>query len=333
MGKSVLDALSQDDHKRLRKRRQPAWTQPMLAVLTHDQFSDDNWIFERKLDGVRCLAFRKGNTTKLMSRNRNKMNVTYPEIVDALSKQKADDFIVDGEIVAFEGSRTSFSRLQDRIGIHREKEARASKTAVYFYVFDILHVAGHDTSKLPQLTRKGLLKKTLHFTNPLRYTAHRRGSGEDYYKEACRKGWEGVVAKKADARYSHSRSRNWLKFKCRNQQEFVVGGYTDPQGSRIGFGSLVIGYYERGTLRYAGHVGTGFDHETLRDLSRRLKKRNRQSSPFKDKVPAKGDTHWVTPQMVIAAGFTEWTDDGRLRHPRYLGLRTDKKPKSVTRES
>ncbi len=296
----------------------------MLAVLTHEQFSDENWIFERKLDGVRCLAFRKDGTIKLMSRNGNRMNGTYPEIVDALSKQPVKDFIIDGEIVAFEGSRTSFSRLQDRIGIHSEKEARASKTAVYFYVFDILHVEGYDTSKLPQLSRKKLLKRTLQFGTPLRYAAHRRVAGEEYLNGTCRKGWEDVIAKKADARYSHSRSRNWLKFKCQNQQEFVVGGFTDPKGSRIGFGSLVVGYYDSSKFRYAGHVGTGFNDKTLKELSRKLKNLARQSSPFNDEVPAKGHTHWVTPQMVIEAGFTEWTDDGRLRHPCYLGVRTDR---------
>ncbi len=334
-----LDGLSPEARERLRPRKQPSWTAPMLATLTDERFSDPDWIFERKLDGERCLAFRKGKTVRLMSRNRKRLNDTYPELVDALGHTRSRDFVVDGEIVAFEGGVTSFSRLQNRMKIKDPEEARRSRVAVYYYLFDILHLDGHDTTGLPLRERKRLLKRAISFRNPLRYTAHRNAEGEAYHRRACRKGWEGVIAKRADGRYVHGRSRDWLKFKCVNEQELVVGGYTDPQGSRIGFGALLVGYYSRGRLVYAGMVGTGYDTDTLERLGRRLRDLETGEPPFsprrslgrRDGLPRKG-VHWVKPRLVAQVGFTEWTEDGKLRHPRFLGLRRDKNPKDVVRE-
>ncbi|MBD3238000.1 MAG: ATP-dependent DNA ligase [Candidatus Eisenbacteria bacterium] len=328
------EELPAAERELLRQRRQPRWTSPMLAVLTDKRFADAEWSYERKLDGVRCLVFRRGKQVRLVSRNRKSMNRTYPELVEEIGRQPIDHFIADGEIVAFAGNRTSFQRLQQRIGIRDPQEARRRGVAVYLYLFDLLHLGDYDTTRLPQHRRKALLRKALRYSNRLRYTPHRRHTGLDYYRESCRKGREGVIVKRRDAPYRHGRSTDWLKFKCVNQQEFVIGGYTEPEGQRIGFGALHVGFYADGKLRYAGKVGTGYDRQTLRDLSRRLGRIERHSSPFADGDEiAAGQTHWVSPKLVAEIGFTEWTAEHRLRHPRFLGLREDKAPRKVRRET
>jgi DNA ligase D-like protein (predicted ligase) len=304
----------------------------MLATLTDRRFSDPNWIFERKLDGERCLAFRQGPTVRLLSRNRLVLNDHYPEIAEALARQSSVDFVVDGEIVAFEGSQTSFARLQRRMHSRHDSEVRRGGTAVFYYVFDVLYANGQDTTPLELRRRKAILRRLLTFRDSLRFTIHRVGEGEAFWQEACGKGWEGVIAKRADAPYEHRRSGNWLKFKCVNEQEFVIGGYTDPKGSRRGFGALLIGYYERAALVYAGKVGTGFDDDLLASLSRQLAAIELDRPPFAgDGLPRKG-VHWVQPLLVCQVGFTEWTRDGQLRHPRFQGLRRDKDPREVVRE-
>jgi len=328
----LLAGLPADVRKKARKRDQPQWTKPMLATLVDEPFSDPDWVFERKLDGERCLAFKKRTRVSLMSRNRKNLNGTYPELVDALEAQDASGFIVDGEVVAFRGNVTSFERLQDRMKIRDEDEARASGVAVVFYLFDVLYMDRHDVTKVPLRERKRLLRQLLDYDDPVRFTRHRNERGEELLEEACRKGWEGLIAKDAGARYVHSRSRSWLKFKCVNRQEFVIGGFTDPEGERIGFGALLIGYYDGGALRYAGKVGTGYDDETLERLHGKLTSLERKTPAFaNDELPTR-HVHWVTPKLVCEVGFTEWTKDGRLRHPRYLGLRRDKKAEHVVRE-
>ena len=325
--------LSAHEREALRRKKMPEWTAPMLATLTQKRFSSPDWIYERKLDGERCLAFRRGRKTQLLSRNQRDLRDTYPELVAALDEQVPSGVIVDGEIVAFDGNVTSFSRLQQRIGLTDPDDVRQSSVKVYLYLFDLLHLDGYDITGLPLRTRKSLLRRCVDFTGPLRYTAHRNESGEDYYAAACKKGWEGVIAKRADSSYVHQRSTDWLKFKCVNQQELVIGGYTEPQGSRIGFGALLLGYYEDGELRYAGKVGTGFDDELLRSLGDKLESLERNSCPFAEPPPdAGGDAHWVTPKLVGEIAFTEWTRDNRLRHPRFLGLRRDKSASKVVRE-
>lgn len=326
-----FDILDGEQREALRAESQPNWTSPMLATLTHDTFSDPAWLYERKFDGVRCLVFRRDGKLRLMSRNKKRMNDTYPELVEDLGKESCDDFIADGEIVAFEGNRTSFSRLQQRIGIEDPEQARASGVAVYLYLFDVLHLDGRNTTRLPLRERKRLLKRAFSFQGHVRLTQYRVGRGEEYLKQACAKGWEGLIAKRADSHYEHQRSKAWLKLKCVSRQEFVIGGYTDPKGSRVGFGALLVGYYDGGDLRYAGKVGTGYDEELLRELGDRLEGIERSTCPFDDTPREKG-VHWVTPKLVGEVGFTEWTRDGKLRHPRFLGLRPDKSAKQVVRE-
>jgi len=331
--KDWLQQLPQDVRGKVNKTSQPDWTEPMLATLTDRRFSDENWIFERKLDGERCLAFCENGHIRLVSRNQKTLNTHYPELVEALEKQQADQFIIDGEIVAFEDNVTSFSRLQQRMHIESEEEARHSSVAVYYYIFDVLHLEGFDLSEIDLRHRKSILKQVLDFNNRIRFVAHRNKEGEAYFKEACDKGWEGIIAKDAHSAYVHSRSKKWLKFKCVHRQELVIGGYTDPEGERIGFGALLLGYYEDECLRYAGKVGTGFDEETLKWLHEKLEDLKQDDPPYHDTedLPT-GNIHWVEPSLVAQVGFEEWTKSGRLRHPRYLGLRKDKKPKKVTRE-
>jgi DNA ligase D-like protein (predicted ligase) len=327
-----FDALSDEERDALEARDHPGWLDPMLATLTHDHFSDPDWIYERKLDGERCLAFRDGDRVRLLSRNRKQLNDSYPELEEAVAGQPETDFVIDGEIVAFSGNVTSFQRLQSRMQVGDRDEARASGVAVHYYVFDILHLDGRSTEQLSQRARKGVLKRALEFGDRLRFTAHRNESGEAWLEEACRKGWEGLIAKDAAAPYAHSRSKKWLKFKCGHQQELVIGGYTDPEGDRTGFGALLLGYHDDGELIYAGKVGTGFDDDTLRRLGQRLASRERSTPPYdRGQLPSKG-VHWVRPDLVAEVGFTEWTSGGRLRHPRFLGLRRDKDAGDVVRE-
>lgn len=312
----------------------PRWTGPMLAVLADEPFSDPGWIFERKLDGVRCLAFRHGDELRLLSRNRKQLNGTYPELVDALGAQHRPDFVVDGEVVAFDGKQTSFARLQQRLGISDPEQARASGVAVFYYLFDVLHIDGHDTTGMPQRERKALLHEAIGFEDPLRFLPHRNADGKRFYEQACHDGWEGLIAKRADAPYRHTRSRDWLKLKCVSEQEFVIGGYTDPNGSRVGFGALLLGYHdEDGRLRYAGKVGTGYNDRMLRELRQQLDAIEDDRSPFDADEPRQGrGVHWVRPQMVAQIGFTELTTDRKLRHPRFLGLRDDKPAEAVVLE-
>ncbi|MFW6057144.1 MAG: non-homologous end-joining DNA ligase, partial [Chloroflexota bacterium] len=306
----------------------------MLATLTHEPFSHDDWIFERKFDGERCLTFKDGDSVKLLSRNKKMLNDTYPEIEEVVVKQPMRQFIIDGEIVAFEGDITSFGRLQQRMQIRDRQSALHSNVKVYYYVFDICYADGYDLTVVELRYRKGILKKALNFEDPVRFTEHRNRDGEAYYEEVCPRGWEGLIAKDATSSYVHSRSKKWLKFKCVREQEMVIGGFTDPERSRVGLGALLVGYYEDDALKYAGKVGTGYDDDTLRDLRNRLDAIEIEEPAYEpdDALPSRG-VHWVKPQLVAQIKFTEWTEGGKLRHPVYLGLRDDKAPQEVRRES
>src|SRR5918998_961116 len=278
----------------------PDRVQPMKAVLTEERFSDPGWIFERKLDGIRCIAIKAETRVRLISRNHLSLNARFPEVVEALERDPATQFVLDGEVVAFDGAQTSFARLQQR---------GERPVAVFYYVFDLLHLAREDTTGLPLRERKALLRKALAFHGPVRLTPHRNAEGQAFYREACRKGWEGLIAKRADSPYVHGRSRDWLKLKCSAEQELVIGGYTPPKGSRTDLGALLLGYFDDGRLRYAGKVGTGFTRATLRDLAGRLEPLVRDGSPFADAVHERG-AMWVAPRLVAEIGFSEWTRDG-----------------------
>jgi bifunctional non-homologous end joining protein LigD len=297
----------------------------MKAVLTDEPFDDPNWIFERKLDGIRCMAHRDdGGRVRLISRTDKEMTGQFREAAEALERQPARDFVIDGEVVAFQDGITSFSKLQRRA---RER------VSVFLYVFDLLRLEGRDVRDLPLRRRKALLRDSFEFGGRVRYSPHRNEHGTKLFRKACSQGLEGLIAKRADSPYrSAARSRDWLKLKCHFEQELVIGGFTAPHGSRTDFGALLVGYYDDSKLRYAGKVGTGFDHATLESLGGRLRELERDDPSFADVHPIPRGTHWVEPELVAQIGFSEWTRDGRLRHPRYLGLRDDKPAGEVVRE-
>jgi DNA ligase D-like protein (predicted ligase) len=312
----------------------PAWFEPELATLTRDRFSDPAWMYERKLDGERCLAFRDGDQVRLMTRNRKMVSSTYPELVEALGAQQSGDFVVDGEVVAFENGQTRFAQLQQRMQQGRPSADLIRSVPVQYYLFDVLWADGTDLRPQPQRERKERLHQLLDFADPLRFTEHRVGDGVEFYQEACRQGWEGLIAKRADTPYQAGRTKDWLKFKCENNQELVIGGFTDPQGTRTGLGALLLGYYDSdGQLVYAGKVGTGFNQQTLHLLHDELSAMVQDRSPFeRGDLPRERGVHWTRPRLVAQIGFSEWTTDGRLRHPRFQGLRRDKSPAEVIRE-
>ncbi len=306
----------------------------MLATLSERRTFDDGWILERKLDGIRALAVRVGDRVRLLSRTGKSLDAAFPELLDALAAQPCGDFAVDGEIVALHRGVTDFGRLQQRMGLTDPGEARRSPVKVTYYLFDLLRIEGNDTTRLPLLTRKALLREAVRFTAPLRYTTHQRAAADaaGALERACSHGWEGLIAKRANGPYQHRRSPDWLKLKCAKAQEFVVGGFTEPSGSRVGFGALLLGYYDADRLRYAGKVGTGWKVATLRDLRERLDVIEQRDSPFSDEVRERGVVHWVRPDLVAQVGFVQWTRDGMLREPRYQGLREDKRASDVVRE-
>ena len=282
------------------------------------------WIYERKLDGLRCVAVCADGRVELWSRNRLSFSGRFPHLVNELGGLGISPMVLDGEIVAFdERDHTSFQLLQG---------AGPGPPAVYV-VFDLIHLLGRDTTVLPLTDRADLLRRAIAVTGGghLQVSEHLTGPPAELLRQACERGWEGLVAKRADSRYRSGRSPDWRKLKCSARQELIIGGWTEPSGSRTGFGALLVGYYRDGTLRYAGRVGTGFDEQTLRSLHSELRRREMAASPFADLARQAG-THWARPELVAEVAFSEWTRDGRLRHPRFLGLRPDKAPADVVRE-
>jgi bifunctional non-homologous end joining protein LigD len=290
----------------------------MLATLSDERELSDDWVLERKLDGVRCLAFVHEGSVALRSRNQRPL--VYPAIAEAL--EPLGDAIVDGEIIAVadDGEPLGFQALQ-----------RHGTAALW--AFDLLWLDGTDLRSGPQRDRHAALMSALRTGPALQVSAPVAGPSLPAYQRACRAGWEGLIAKRTDAPYRGGRSRDWLKLKCVLEQEVVVGGFTEPRGSRVGIGALLIGYYESGALRYAGKVGTGFDTATLLALHRQLEPLETTTPPFDEPVkPLPPGTHWVRPTLVAQVGFAEWTAAGRMRQPRYLGLREDKAAQAVVRE-
>ena len=272
----------------------PDWLEPMAATLTQDRFVGPDWIFERKFDGIRLLAYKRGPSVTLYSRNRRPQDL--PAISSAIASLPVDDAILDGE-VTWDG----------RSGYH---------------VFDILWLNGRNVTNVPLEERRALLK-ALPFMPPMRRVPLVADTAP--WERARREGWEGVIAKRRGSPYEHRRSKHWLKMKCEASQEFVVGGFTDPRGKRAGLGALLVGYYEDGDFVFAGKIGTGFDTTLLLDLRRRLDDLEVPASPF---TKASGlprlNTHWVRPEIVVTAAFIEWTPNGKLRHPRLLGVQTQR---------
>jgi len=302
-------------------REVATWEPPMLATLARSAPVEAGWVYERKLDGLRCIAVRNGDEVHLWSRNHLPFDSRFPEIIDALRALPADRFVLDGEIVAWDGDRTSFGLLQ-----------RGGPGVVATYcIFDVLQLMGRSVRALTYEQRRSLLAQAVDPVDPIRLVDVLEGEVGELLASACRDGWEGLIAKRAAAPYVTARSNDWRKLKCTASQELVIGGWTDPRGARSGFGALLVGYYDGSALRYAGKVGTGFDGTTLRALGKDLADRGTDVSPFADPVRERG-AHWCLPELVAAVGFTEWTGDGKLRHPRFEGLRPDKDPRTVVRE-
>jgi bifunctional non-homologous end joining protein LigD len=304
----------------------------MLATLTDGRDFGEDWLLERKFDGERCVARKDGGGVRLQSRTAKDLTGTYPEVRSAVARQRHREFVLDGEVVAFDGEQTSFSRLQQRLGVTDPSAERVAANPVVYCVFDLLELDGDDLRDLPLLERRARLIDAIGPSEVLLLSEAWREDSQKRFARACRAGWEGLIAKRAAAPYVAGRSRDWLKLKCVWEQEFVIGGYTDPAGSRTDFGALLVGYYEDGRLRYAGKVGTGYTAATLRELGARLRKLQTPESPFVDARPIPNGTHWTRPELVAQIGFAEWTNDGRLRQPRFLGLRDDKRPAEVVRE-
>ncbi len=314
----------------------PAAQPFMLAASAGRPFSRPGWVFEVKYDGVRVLARRRGAAVSLESRSGEQVAPRYPEIADALGRLDVDDFAVDGEIVAFDAAgRPSFQRLQPRMLLRRSADvrlavARVPVTAVFF---DCLGLAGYDLRGLPLTVRHAALRRAIPDVGCLRVSGHVAERGRDLYDVAAEQGLEGIVAKRGASPYRGGRSTDWLKIKCHRRQEFVIGGYTDPQGTRPLFGALHLGLYEGDRLVYVSKVGTGFDHAGLRALWERLSTLRRATSPFDAGTPAGRGHHWVEPRLVAEIRFGEWTDDGGIRHPIFVGLRDDKRPGDCRRET
>ena len=286
----------------------------MAATLTDKRFTGPEWLFERKLDGIRLLAYKKGRDIQLFSRNQLEQH--NPAITDAIAALPHKELILDGEVTGVWGPASTRDADKPR--------------GLAYHVFDVLWIDGRDVMSLPLDERRALLK-----TLPLRAPLRRVTALDDEkpWERACAEGWEGVIAKRRDSVYEHRRSPNWLKMKCEASQELVVGGFTDPQGARVGLGALLVGYFEGDDFVFAGKVGTGFDTKMLLDLRAKFDRIEIDKSPF---TKATGlprlRAHWVKPQIVVQVAFIEWTVHDKLRHPRLLGIRTDKSAREVVRE-
>jgi ATP-dependent DNA ligase len=284
----------------------------MAATLTRERFAGPEWVFERKLDGIRLLAFKRGREVELLSRNRLPQNDAYPAVVAAVRALPQRDLVLDGEALGVWGPR-------------------AGEGAPSYHVFDVLWIDGRDLTEQTLDARRAVLE-ALPLAPPL--VRVERLEDATPWERACREGWEGVIAKRRNSVYEHRRSPNWLKMKCEASQELVVGGFTDPQGTRVGLGALLVGYYEGRDLVFAGKVGTGLDRKLLRELRERLDPLELPEAPFKKSAGLpRARAHWVRPEVVVQVAFMEWTSGGKLRHPRLVGVRIDKAARDVTRET
>jgi bifunctional non-homologous end joining protein LigD len=303
--------------------------QLQLAQLVDAAPTGDAWLHEQKFDGYRILAEMEGGKLRLLSRRFNDWTSQFPTVVDAVASLPVKSVLLDGEVaVVMPDGRTSFQALQNSFG-------RRDPRVVYF-VFDLLALDGSDLTSLPLEERKERLAKLIGKSQGvIRYSAYVVGHGDRFFDLACKRGLEGIVSKKRDSLYTPGRGRTWVKTKCWLRQELVIGGFTDPEGERTHIGALLVGYYDGGKLIYAGKVGTGFTMQALGELHRALAPIEVERSPFSpepDRVLTGPHRHWVKPLLVAEVSFAEWTDDGRLRHPSFLGLRADKAADEIVRE-
>ena len=320
------------------RREVPAGSQPfMLATLDERAPSDTGWLFEIKFDGVRVLAARRGEQVALYGRSGQLITGRYPDLARALLALPVEHFVIDGEIVALdERGRPSFQRLQPRMALTdpREIEAAAARVPVEGVFFDCLALDGHDLRRLPLTRRKDCLRLLVPPLGPVHYVDHVLEHGPAFLEAANEQRLEGIVAKKAASSYAGGRSRDWIKVKCQRRQEFVIGGYTDPQGSRGHFGALHIGVYDGARLVYVSKVGTGFDRAGLKSLWEKLQPLARATPPFDTGAIPKGKSHhWMEPRLVCEVRFSDWTNDGGIRHPTFIALRSDKRPEECRREA
>jgi bifunctional non-homologous end joining protein LigD len=312
----------------------PTRLTPQLATLVSDVPEGENWVHELKFDGYRALAFVTNGKVRLMSRNDNDWTAKFRPVADAVAKLPIKNAILDGEIVSLDKHGvSSFQQLQNVL-------KRGDVDRLVYYMFDVPYLDGYDLTETPLVDRKEVLARLLLSANPandgtVRYSDHIQGHGEDVLQQACGSAMEGIIAKRVDSTYQQSRSPSWLKVKCLQEQEFIIGGFSKPAGARVGFGALLLGCYSKdGDLQYAGRVGTGFNTQLLKQLAKELKSLKVDSSPFVTPMTGaerRGVT-WVKPELVGQVEFTEWTDDGRLRHPSFKGLREDKRAEEVMRE-
>jgi bifunctional non-homologous end joining protein LigD len=326
-----LDTIGAPRHE-VAARGQPF----MLAAAAEHAFSGRDWLFEIKFDGVRVMADRRGDRVALYGRTGRPITTHYPEVAQALQDLPARQFVIDGEIIALdEHGRPSFQRLQPRMGLSARADvaAAASEIPVSAVFFDCLGIEGHDLRGLPLLARKEMLSALLPPVGPVHYGDHVLEHGEAFFEAASDQRLEGIVAKRIRSRYAGGRSRDWIKIKCQRRQEFVIGGYTAPQGTRAYFGALHLGAYEGGRLAYVSKVGTGFDDTTLKHIWTMLQPLRRPDSPFAVGTPAGRGHQWVEPRLVAEVRFAEWTADGGIRHPSFLGLRADRRPEECVRET
>ncbi len=314
-----------------KKAKIPNMVAPALATLVDSTPAGDNWLHEVKFDGYRMVCRIDRGKARIYSRNGKNRTAALPSIVASLQRLNVRQAWLDGEIaVADAKGRTRFQALQNALS-----DSRANR--ISYFVFDLCYQDGYDLRGVALSTRKRLLRALLPTSDPvLRYSVDVQGSGAEFFKQACARQLEGTMSKRADSNYRDgARTRDWVKVKCSQRQEMVIGGFTDPQGGRRGFGALLLGVYDAGALRYAGKVGTGFDGKTLSKLRPILGKLEQAAAPFVD--PPRGfgarGVHWVEPQLVAEIAFTEWSEDGALRHPSFQGLRHDKKAADVVREA
>jgi len=308
----------------------PEFVSPQLATLESEPPKGDQWFHELKFDGYRMLCHLNGGSVRFWSRNQKDWTHKFPRLGKALQEFPATKVILDGEVVAVDSKgRASFQKLQQGL--------KVGDAGFILHIFDIIYLDGFNLTRTPLRERKEILAglfADISEKSPLRYSDHMEGNGLDFFKQACKYGIEGIVSKLADSFYESTRSRSWVKVKCIKRQEFVIAGYTISDKGFPGFGALILGVYEKGKLRYAGRAGTGFSIKQRLDLRKKLDRLVRSSTPFaeKPKDPGLKSAVWVTPQLVGEVAFTEWTEDGSVRHPSFQGLREDKKAKDVVRE-